>query len=493
MFSNMSVPRFHLLVICYLFYLYYNDIMNSKLDVELLHFYIFNSTFGLKEGEEHKKILYYYPFGVDTESQIKQVGFAEAIIQFTGSFRPTSECSSLHTQKTRQLYFQPEKKFWMVMTLSVPYICKTKEGAEYCEYQGDDIQDNVYQSVLRQAYSMYRLFSGTFHSVIASSDIFALKHKLEHFFTAYLKTLKLTHCDILNVFNGIQFLPLDKIKFLNVQCFINLLECNFPYIRYTSFLYNDHLIWSGIEPGDMQTVYQYLVSTLLPAHMETELHGGSMPRHNPSPFSTIHYGRFITGPVNLKESTSIGKVPRIYINNDTQPSSYYLVVYRSLSSSVCLFIDGAKELTMDVFRELDAFMGPQLTTVVSSIAEYCSQQSNSTANSFDSNNPKFIYFNKLNLAYKSTVHLDNRQSGNVAVSQEVLKIMADMNSNRQGVTFTGETIVKTMNDYWVVRKLSNLREFYIAIQQKNASLGDISDEVKKLCETELKGIFFHPT
>lgn len=97
---------------------------------------------------------------------------------------------------------------------------------------------------------------------------------------------------------------------------------------------------SGIEPGDMQTVYQYLVSTLLPAHMETELQGGSMPRHNPSPFSTIHYGRFITGPVNLKESTSIGKVPRVYINNDTKSSSYYLVVYRSLSASVCLFIDG---------------------------------------------------------------------------------------------------------------------------------------------------------
>lgn len=79
-----------------------------------------------------------------------------------------------------------------LQTLSVPYICKTKDGAEYCEYQGDDIQDNVYQSVLRQAYNMYILFSGTFHSVIASSDIFALKHKLEHFFTAVNILLKLS-------------------------------------------------------------------------------------------------------------------------------------------------------------------------------------------------------------------------------------------------------------------------------------------------------------
>lgn len=465
--------------------------MNSKLETELLHFYIFNSTYGSREGEELKKILYYYPQQTDTETQLKQVGFTEAIIQFTGSFKPSKECSSLHTQKTRHLYFQPETNFWMVMTLNVPYLCKTKEGAEYCEYQGDDVQDVVFQALLQQAYNMFRLFSGTFKSLNPSSNVEILKHKLENFFTAYLKTLKLTHCDILNVFNGIQFLPLDKLKFLNVQCFINLLENNFPYIHFTAFLYNDRLIWSGVEPVDMQTIYYYLIGTLLPAHMETELHGGSMPRNNQSPFS-VHYGRFITGPSNLKDS-NIGKVPKIYINNDTKKSAaYHLVVYRSLSASICLFIDGQKELKIEMFKELDAFMGTQLSPVVSPISDYCSlQTSNSSNNLSDPNCPKFIYFNKLNLAYKSTVHLDNRQTGNVSVPQDVLKIMADMHLNKPGMTAGGETIVKTMNDYWVVRKLSNLREFYIAIQQKNASLGDISEEVKKLCENELKGIFFH--
>lgn len=128
-----------------------------------------------------------------------------------------------------------------------------------------------------------------------------------------------------------------------------------------------------------------------------------------------------------------------------------------------------------MFKELDAFMGTQLSPVVSPISDYCSlQTSNSSNNLSDPNCPKFIYFNKLNLAYKSTVHLDNRQTGNVSVPQDVLKIMADMHLNKPGMTAGGETIVKTMNDYWVVRKLSNLREFYIAIQQKNASLGDIS-------------------
>lgn len=77
----------------------------------------------------------------------------------------------------------------------------------------------------------------------------------------------------------------------------------------------------------------------------------------------------------------------------------------------------------------------------------------------------------------------------------------------------GEVIIKTLSDYWVIGKLSNLREFFVVIQQKSASIieidgrynifcvitGDdcliispfITDEVKRLCEKQLKSIFFH--
>ncbi|KAG5876888.1 hypothetical protein JTB14_003212 [Gonioctena quinquepunctata] len=84
-----------------------------------------------------------------------------------------------------------------------------------------------------------------------------------------------------------------------------------------------------------------------------------------------------------------------------------------------------------------------------------------------------------------------KQPGNCL--KESVKIMSDLNDKNSALGYSGETIVKTMNDYWVVCKTSNSREFYIALQQKNASLIDISEEVKKLCDTELKGIFFHPT
>jgi hypothetical protein len=62
-------------------------------------------------------------------------------------------------------------------------------------------------------------------------------------FLQYLITLKLNQADIMDVMNGIHFLPLDKNTYLRIQCFINLLEAQFMHIKYTAFLYNDQLVW----------------------------------------------------------------------------------------------------------------------------------------------------------------------------------------------------------------------------------------------------------
>ncbi|XP_063221463.1 vacuolar fusion protein CCZ1 homolog isoform X2 [Bacillus rossius redtenbacheri] len=396
--------------------------MSSKSDINLQHFYVFNSSYSQREGEELKNILYYFPPKTEVDTQMKNVGLSEAIIKFTDTFSPDQPCESLHTQKSRQLLYQPEPGFWMVM---------------------------------------------------------------------YLTTLKLNHCDILDVFQGIQFLPLDKQTFLRVQCFVNLVEAMFPRVRHTAFLYNDQLVWSGLEPDDMQVVYRYLVTSLLPTHLETELQGGSMPRHPASPFTTTHYGRFVSGPSNLQDSAgSMGKIPKVYVNNSTGPEMYHLIVYRALSATLCMFVDGTSPLCMEMFKRMDVFVGPQLTALVSEVAEQCGKQAGSGASPTDPG-PRFVYFNQLNLAQKSTVHLDARRSGNVGVCLEVLRLLADINSDKSRMSSTGEVILKTMTDYWVVGKLSNLREFYVVIHQKNANLIEINDEVRRVCEAQLKSIFFH--
>lgn len=77
------------------------------------------------------------------------------------------------------------------------------------------------------------------------------------------------------------------------------------------------------------------------------------------------------------------------------------------------------------YTSLDSFLGVQLTSLVNSVAEQCSKHAAASADSY----PKYLYFNKLNLAYKSTIHCDNRRLSNNSTTPEVLRIITDMNSD----------------------------------------------------------------
>ncbi|XP_060526043.1 vacuolar fusion protein CCZ1 homolog isoform X2 [Cylas formicarius] len=376
------------------------------------------------------------------------------------------------------------------MTLNLALTTNIKESVSTSEYLQDDLQDNIYEARLKQAYYMYRLFCDCILKSIEDSHEEILKSRLELFFNAYLVNMNLSNCDILDLLLGIQYMPLDKQTFLNVQCFISMLECKFDFIERCLFLYNEHVIWNGLEPTDLQIIYQYLIRTLLPANVETELKGGSVPRNLPSPFAASQNGRFITGPTNLKQAKVVGKVPKVHLFSVGTAKEYHLIIYRSLSATVCLFVKGEVELTLDMFKEVNDFMVFKLVEVVTDIAEFCSKRSVVPSNHPETT-PRFIYFDKTNKAYRSTVHLDNKRSGNICCNIESLRIIADMNENKHLLGPVGESIVKTMNEFWVVSKTSNSREFYVVLQQKNASLIEISEEVKKLCDSELKGIFFH--
>lgn len=88
---------------------------------------------------------------------------------------------------------------------------------------------------------------------------------------------------------------------------------------------------SDIEPENMQIVYQYIIDTILQDGSE-----GEVPKQ--TPFSSLHYGRFVTGPGNAKTATSIGKVPKVWLGNQNDLAQYHLVVYTALNATVCLFI-----------------------------------------------------------------------------------------------------------------------------------------------------------
>lgn len=68
--------------------------------------------------QDEKKILFFYP-EIDENEKLKDVGFIEAIIKFTGSFSLDSttpkDVLSMKTSKTMRFFYEPEKDFWIVL------------------------------------------------------------------------------------------------------------------------------------------------------------------------------------------------------------------------------------------------------------------------------------------------------------------------------------------------------------------------------------------
>ena len=73
----------------------------------------------------------------------------------------TDACKSLHTQKTTQLFYQPEPNYWMVLVINVPKEIHVKNGEELNNYCGAEVSNRICKTILQQADNTFRLFRGT--------------------------------------------------------------------------------------------------------------------------------------------------------------------------------------------------------------------------------------------------------------------------------------------------------------------------------------------
>ncbi|GBP85146.1 Vacuolar fusion protein CCZ1 homolog [Eumeta japonica] len=165
--------------------------------------------------------------------------------------------------------------------------------------------------------------------------------------------------------------------------------------------------------SDAHIVYQYLVQTLLPEHVEKEIQGGAIA-------AAQKHGRFISPPDGIKTNDDLQFIPKAYLRCD------------------------------------------------------------------DDDNTK-----QLNMAFKTSPPT-NQLTPSTTIKPEVLSLIAELHNDRKSLGNYGEVIIKTVDEYWITGKCSNEREFYVVIQRKNANLKEISDEVRKVCDAQMKGIFFYP-
>ncbi|TRY79925.1 hypothetical protein TCAL_07067, partial [Tigriopus californicus] len=470
--------------------------------IRLVRFNVYNSSFGPKEEDQFKKIIYYYPEDETEDDQCRHVGLSEAHINFTDVFFPEATGRVLHAQRYRTVFYAAEDGYWLSLAVSVPFTRRpsTKNGLDCNEYRPDDVHSRVLLAQLKHTYDMFRFFMGGFDAVMmsCSEDVVFFKERCRTFFSKFVPTLKPGQADILDEFQAVQFLSLEPKAFLQVKGFVKQIQDEFASVEQVVFFQQGNLVWSDLQQDDTQLLYHYITSTLLP-HAPTHatpntLEGEGTPR---SPFSG-HQGRFLSGgPPNPNSSTfEEPLVVKVHLQRDQARQEHHLIVYHALNSTVCLMIPSFQELTHELYRKLDASLGPQMTHMSADLMDVFSHASKPAAIHpllspvstplEPSLAVKFVYFNKFNRAMKSTLHIPSPNlQEDPLLQSELKKVILDLSdligsANDRALGMPLEYYVKMSSDQWVIGKAADQRQVYIVITAKCANLMDASEEVGRM-------------
>lgn len=139
-------------------------------------------------------------------------------------------------------------------------------------------------------------------------------------------------------------------------------------------------------------------------------------------------------------------------------------------------------------------MGPQLSCLARDIAAEVSKLSvGSAAQESTSNDssPKYLFINEQSLQHHTNIYR-SAKTPQKSIPRNVMSIIADLaNPIEQGAAATEELQVKTTNDFWVVKRRCNWRQYYVILGKSKATLLDVTQEAKRIFEQELTDdVFF---
>lgn len=261
----------------------------------------------------------------------------------------------------------------------------------------------------------------------------------------------------------------------------------------------------------MYSVFQYIVNVILP---KTPKYSRTHPNGD-VPFDDFV---FVTGPAKFKNSVT---VPTVQIYHENECRRFQLILYKTGTTVFGMFFEGitlfyrcqlngdniwdwleSATLTDDTYHELHMALGSQLSSIGSAITESLANASmnelslgslspaTSTAGILG---PRYLFLNELNLKHTGTLCLNHlRSSSNASlVPTEVMNLLADLfdESGTDGDTNSEETVLKTLNDYWIVRRSSNWRHFFVVVN-KSSTLLSVTEEARAIFDEHAKKVFF---
>ncbi|VDO71778.1 unnamed protein product [Heligmosomoides polygyrus] len=454
-------------------------------------FFVAHPSSGRREGEEHQRIMYFYPKGETLDRQAEITGFAEAVVNFTDNFvspeeqaqKPEFPFRTVSTQKSEHVYIQVEN-YVSILVRFPAWNYQLSRTSRYSVFLA------AIQNVLTNVYKMFRLFFGEFSPFSLDRPPFfpelyfyrkrneqKFKERLEYFLGRYLPLLKLHRMPLLDYLNGAAFLPLNGPTYLNVVSMTSELVEEFPLIQKVLILYQDKVLYYSLSRRDLPSLFRYLTQSLLPMTIGDEL---------------LHFkfrssqGRFLRGPTDLTIDAPLAgddALPTVHLfNSDDDEDNeelikYQMMVYRCLNATVCMFTN--QEVTRKLLRNIDGYLGSELSKVASQIGDCIGAQNPDVLSTPDFH---YIYFNPASLSLTSSFTESADTPKPALPPPEVSRLVcSSLTSFLSDADEFGECFSKSESDW--------LSDGLLALS--NGSLADVQSRTLGIIKTHFEAIFLN--
>ncbi|CDS11353.1 hypothetical protein LRAMOSA03616 [Lichtheimia ramosa] len=492
----------------------------------LSYFCVYNPSLAQNEENTKDQILYYTAKTVvPADVKMKQVGLAQALVNFSSAFSPSQPAQNVHAQKHRLIFLQPEPGFWMHMCVELGILrkqVKDSKGKEklVTEYLDAQLNDHALEAVLRIGYEQFRLLNGTMTSILTNAARRStLMHRIEEFFSEWIWKWDFDRLDTIvftGVFNGVPVQPLQRQNYLRIQDLDKIIQTKTRFISHM-MTWDNHggLVYRspGLDMQDVVALRKWICQGQQQRDKENQqqqqlVSSKSLTTHNAANTfksftrSLSHYFSS-SAPTSPEErpstpendspssdaSGTVEDVVRVHLKsrsgqeqqeaeNEEELEEYFLLVYKSDLLWCFLlpaFAEGAEEWLADpasmvqlenALVEGDIY---DLTTIIVENKESTHEKSSMALGK----HYRCFYYDNATLNIKSTL-MDQRKDA-FTVNNDMLLQLLDIKNDFEAIPNTSEVYTRSTTNYWIAgRRVYN--RLAIRQQQMQASTTDDHQE-----------------
>eukprot|EP01129_Flabellula_baltica_P003770 TRINITY_DN13500_c0_g1_i1.p1 TRINITY_DN13500_c0_g1~~TRINITY_DN13500_c0_g1_i1.p1 ORF type:complete len:428 (+),score=86.95 TRINITY_DN13500_c0_g1_i1:141-1424(+) len=425
--------------------------MGEYVPAHISKLFLYNNVeFGLTEETDHEKVLYYFPHETDENEKMLDVGLSEGLVSFSSMFSEEI-VQNCHNEMTRYTFFECEKNWMLVMVTDTPYFLVGDQK----EYKDDHLDDAYLFNVLKNIYFEFRMFVDPFQAIFERESEEQLREiinvNMDKILENYFQDEDPSK-NLLDILDGIQFLPVNKNIYLQIRSFINYNEQSYrDEIFHSSVIFDECLVYSSLEQEEMKILYSILVRASRTCEKEVG---------------------FIFGPADIEDKETTFNSPKINIG----VNSYYLVMFKYLTCYFIFLVSENASHNHQFYINLLEILNYQLPILEKNISHDRKKANDEFS---------YIYFNQMNLALKSSVVPYD-------MSHSIRTIIYQMHSDLENNDFVTDIVIRPYEGGWVCGKKSHDRELYVLFDNKIGNMNDLSIEVDRLYHQLFSTVFIIP-